>query len=303
MQQANQQMSQLTKNQHYVPAFYLRQWIIKGSKNVACHDLQESKVFNILPEKILTRRYFYEENAGSPNNRIENILADMEGSCSSHFADLNNQNISSVSYANEDSCAKQFENLLNSSVCEAIKTLAAYQYLRVPGAMNQKKYELTPLELNKLQTDYLLNAGRFVASGFDYIKNRFLSLKLLVLMSTGQDFITSDSPCFDMKDSDYCPLLGEEIGRSPEVVAYFPLTPRLGVVLYPENHAVHVGSHRMPVAHVIPAVDSIVRNQNTLVIQQAERFVVANTEKNFVFKVASKRKKSKHVQQEKKLGS
>ena len=295
MQQTNQKMAQLTKNQHNVPAFYLRQWMREGSENVVCHDLHESRVFDVSPENILASRYFYEEDAGAPDNRIENILANMEGACSSHFSALNDLNISCVSYSNEKLCTEQVRNLLTNNVCEAIKTFAAYQYLRVPGAIDQKRYELTPSELNELQKDYLLNAGRFVDSGVNYIKDRFLSLKLLVLMSTGQDFITSDWPCFDMKDSDSSPLLGEEIGNSSEVVAYFPLTPRLGVVLYPENHAIHVGSHLMPEAHVIPAVDSIVRNQNTLVIQQAERFVVANTTKDFVFKVAKKRKKSNNA--------
>ncbi|MBP6733737.1 MAG: DUF4238 domain-containing protein [Chromatiaceae bacterium] len=292
MQQTNQNMSSLTKNQHNVPAFYLRQWRREGTDNVVCHDLHASRVFDVSPGNILARRYFYEENAESPDNRVENVLANMEGACSSYFEALNYLNISRVSYSNEKLCAEQVRNSLTNHVCEAIKTFAAYQYLRVPGAIDQKRYELTLSELNELQKDYLLNAGRFVDSGFNHVKNRFLSLKLLVLMSTGQNFITSDWPCFDMKDSDSSPLLGEEIGNSPEVVAYFPLNPRLGVVLYPENHAIHVGSHRMPEAHVIPAVDSIVRNQNTLVIQQAEKFVVANTTKDFVFKVAKKRKKS-----------
>lgn len=288
-------MSQLTKKQHNVPAFYLRQWVREGGVNVVCHDLQELRTFNVSPENILARRYFYEENAETPDNRIENILASMEGSCSAHFNSLNNLSIFPASYSNEDLYSNKVKSLLTNQACEAIKTLAAYQYLRVPGAIEQKRYELTPAELSQLQKNYLLNAGRFVDSGFNYFQERFLSLKLLVLMSTGQDFITSDWPCFDMKDSDSFPLLGEEIGINPEVVAYFPLTPRLGAVLYPENHAIHVGSNRMPEAHVIPCVDSIVRNQNTLVIQQAERFIVANREKDFIFKVAKKRKKSKNA--------
>jgi hypothetical protein len=35
------------------------------------------------------------------------------------------------------------------------------------------------------------------------------------------------------------------------------------------------------------------RNQNTLVIQKAERFVVASKAEDFIFKVAAKRKKSR----------
>jgi hypothetical protein len=35
-----------------------------------------------------------------------------------------------------------------------------------------------------------------------------------------------------MKDSPDSPLLGEEIGRNPGVVCYFPLAPRLGAVFF-----------------------------------------------------------------------
>jgi hypothetical protein len=111
-------------------------------------------------------------------------------------------------------------------------------------------------------------------------------------MSTGQDFITSDWPCFDLKDSDFSPLLGQEIGESQEVIAYLPLNPRLSVILYPHDYATNIGSQSMSEAHVILCVDAMVRNQNTLVIQQADRFIVAVDRKDFVFKVSKKRKKS-----------
>lgn len=285
-------MSQLTKNQHNVPAFYLRQWRKIGTENVVCHDLKDERSFEVSPDKILVERYFYEEERENPDNRIENILASMEGFCSQHFSILNSLSISPVRSTQEKAFINKVKNALSQDTCKAIKTFAAYQYLRIPGAIDQKRYELTTTVLTEAQKDHLLNAGRFVDSGFDYIKERFLSLKILVLMSTGQDFITSDWPCFDMKDSDSSPLLGEEIGKKPEVVAYYPLTPRLGVVFYPETHAIHVGSHRMPEAHVVACPDSTVRNHNTLVIQQADRFVVANSHKEFIFKVAKKRKKS-----------
>lgn len=284
-------MSQLTKNQHNVPAFYLRQWFKKGTEKVVCHNLENGSVFEVSPDNILARRYFYEEQRENPDNRVENILANMEGLCAQHFSILNSLTISPVSFTQESEFIDKVKNILLPDTCKSIKTFAAYQYLRIPGAIDQKRYELTTTALTEAQKDYLLNAGRFVDSGFDYIKDRFLSLKILVLMSTGQDFITSDWPCFDLKDSDSSPVLGEEIGENPEVVVYFPLTPRLGLVLYPESHAKHVGSHRMPEAHVIACPDSTVRNQNTLVIQQADRFLVANSRKDYIFQVAKKRRK------------
>tara|TARA_R110002124_G_scaffold42045_2_gene129702 strand:- start:520 stop:744 length:225 start_codon:yes stop_codon:yes gene_type:complete len=50
-------------------------------------------------------------------------------------------------------------------------------------------------------------------------------------------------------------------------------------------------SSRIPRLIVAPQTDGVIRNQNTLVIQQAERFVIASQEEPFIFKVAAKRKK------------
>lgn len=288
-------MAHLTKRQHNVPAFYLRLWSPQGNDKVACHDLQDGKSFDASPDGILVRRFFYEEDPSAPDNRIENLLSQMEGQCSAHFQHLYRLPITKVRPGSEKSLLDMTRQALSSETCTAIKTFAAFQYLRVPGAIDQKRYELETSSLSATQKDYLLNAGRFVESGFSYVHNRFQSLKLLVMLSTGQDFITSDWPCFDLKDSDSSPLLGEEIGINPEVVAYLPLTPRLAAVLYPSHHLPESGSHLTPSVHVIPCTDSNVRNQNTLVIQQADRFVVCSRQERFVFSVASKRKKAQNA--------
>lgn len=281
-------MAHLKINQHTVPAFYIRLWSAQGKNKVACHDLQDGKSFDPSPDGILARRYFYEDST-APDNRIENLLEKMERQCSPHFQALYRLPTVKVMPSREKALLYITQQALSYETCTAIKTFAAFQYLRVPGAIDQKKYELETTDLSAAQKDYLLNAGRFVESGFTYVNERFQSLKLLVMLSTGQDFITSDWPCFDLKDSDSSPLLGEEIGINPDVVVYLPLTPRLAAVLYPSHHLHESGSHLTPSVFVIPCTDRNVRNQNTLVIQQADRYVVCSRRESFVFSVASKR--------------
>ena len=283
-------MPHLTKHQHNVPAFYLRSWCPPGKDTVTCHDLKEGKAFDVSPNGILVRRYFYEEDPSAPDNRIEKLLSQMEGQCAAYFQALHQLPIATVGPGNNQSCLALTQQALSDDTCKAIKTFAAFQYLRVPGAIDQKRYELETTSLSAQQKDYWLNAGRFVESGFSYVYGKFQSLKLLVMLSTGQDFITSDWPCFDFKDSDSAPLLGEEIGTNPEVVAYLPLTPRLAVILYLPK-----GNHLTLPVCVKLWTDSNVRNLNTLVIQQADRFVIADQKKNFIFPVAGKRKKSRNA--------
>ncbi len=114
-------------------------------------------------------------------------------------------------------------------------------------------------------------------------------MKLLILASPSREFITSDWPCFDMKDSLDSPLLGEEIGRNPGVVCYLPLTPRFGAVFFTSDFS--TAASRVARVIVRPQPDGVVKNQNTLVIQRAERFVVASKEEPYIFQIAAKRKK------------
>jgi len=286
-------MSTLTKRQHNVPAFYLRLWSAQGSDKVTCHDLVEYRSFDVSPDGILARGYFYEEDPSTPDNRVERLLSQMEGESSSHFKQLANLPISDFDAASYKNILAQVENSFSAETCKAIKTFAAYQYLRVPGAIEQKRFEMG-LSQPSTPNEDPLNAGRFVDSGIAYVHDRFQELKLMILVSVGQDFITSDWPCFDFKDSNLSPILGEEIGNSSEVVAYLPLTPRIAAVLYPKNLS-SIDSQKMSEAHFITFSDGMVRNQNTLVIQQADRFVVADKRKEFIFTIAKKRKKCRNA--------
>lgn len=287
-------MPHLTKRQHYVPAFYLRLWSTLNKEVIACHDLVDKKVFQTSPNNILSSGFFYEEDLSAPNNRMEKVLSEMESRCSAYFQNLHGLSIENNKPGNEQFLVSLIKQALTDDTCTAIKTFAAFQYLRVPGAIDQKRFELGETKFSVEEKDYLLNAGRFVDSGFSYIEDRFQALKLLIMISTGQDYITSDWPCFDLKYSDLSPVLGEEIGVSSEVIAYLPITPRLAAILYPLHYA-PVKGHLMPPAHVITNTDREVRNQNTLVIQQAERYVIANQQRDFIFAVADKRKKSRNA--------
>jgi len=169
----------------------------------------------------------------------------------------------------------------------------SYQYLRVSGAISQKRHEIQTVTASNEAKEHGLNAGRFVESGYNHVKQRFQDMKMLVMLSKGQDFITSDWPCFDMKDSCSSPILGEEIGSNPDVVVYMAITPKIGVVLFHSKFCTNLEEEKIPDVTIQSFSNSVVRNQNTLVIQQAERFVVACADSSFIYQVAKKRKKSR----------
>jgi hypothetical protein len=283
-------MSQITRRQHYVPDFYLRQWS-DAKERITCHDIPNGKTFACDPANALLQSYFYEEHPSQPDNRIENILAVMEGASSVAFKKLFAQPYTAASTVDPRKEASALQRLITDEDADNLSRFAAYQYMRVPGAIAQKTYELQPSEVPEYDRTHGLNPRRFVESGYGYVADRFKAMKLMIFASPGREFITSDWPCFDMKDSPDSPLLGEEVGRNPRVVCYLPLTPRFGAVFFTANFSRTAAQVSRVV--VSPQTDSFVKNQNTLVIQQAERFVVASKPEPYIFQIAAKRKKAR----------
>lgn len=249
-------MPHITKRQHYVPKFYLQLWSNENGQLVG-HDLVSKGAFASSPDGLLNKRYFYEENRASPDNRVENILAQVESAAAPVFEKMN-ATLSRHSTIPSTAAAELRRGLTNQDA-DNLACFSALQYLRVPDAIAQKRRELLASDITENELDRALNPGRFTLSGYDYVRDRFRQMKLMLMISPERQFITSDRPCFDMKDSDNAPLLGEEIGRDPLVVCYLPLTPRIGAVFYPLHFS--AGSPAAPKFIVQTVADRIVKNR------------------------------------------
>ena len=284
--------AQLTRRQHQVPQCYLKLWGNTTNK-LWLYDLKTNRKSQKGTKNILFGEFYYEEDPETPDNRIENILGTIETECAPILKKLNVITENHNNYSQNQTLKKALESYLSSHHQKIIKKFAAFQYLRIPGAVEQKEYELQGSFLPKLQIDYGLNPGRFVESGFEYLKEQFMSLVMIISYSFEDHFLTSDWPCFDMKDSEDAPLLGEEIGRSNEVVACLPLGPRISALFVPKNINNNFRLSTVPKLIIRNASGSQVKNQNKLVIQQCTQYVIYNKDENFIFSVAKKRKKAK----------
>lgn len=231
-------------------------------------------------------RWFYEEDLSTPDNRVERILSHAEGAAATALKKL----IAASQRHTSGDVARELMRTLEISDETALKEFVCYQYLRVPGAIRQKEFELQTTNLTEDEKRRALNPGRFTESGFNYVLPKMRAMKSILFISPGREFITSDWPCFDIKDSPLAPALGEEVGRDSGVVTYCPLTPRIAIVLVPRNFSKDAGA--APRGSALPISDQVVRNQNALVVQQAERWVVASSEERYILKIAKKRKKA-----------
>ena len=284
--------TQLTKRQHQVPQFYLKLWG-DASNKLWQYDLKNLSCKQIGTKKILCGEFYYEEDQENPDNRIENILGEIETECAPVLKGLNDITERYLKYSQVNKLKKELELFLTDQYQQTIKKFAAFQYLRIPGAVEQKEYELQGSLLPQSEIDYGLKPGRFVESGFDYLKDRFMTLIMIVDYSFDELFLTSDWPCFDMKDSDDSPFLGEEIGRSSEVVACMPLIPRLRAIFIPRNFNNNPEISRVPDLIIKYTSGSQVKNQNTLTVHQCIRYVISNKREDSIFNLAEKRKRNK----------
>lgn len=280
--------SQITRRQHFVPRFYLAQWENANGK-VIVHDLTDDSTDERNPKNILWEEYYYEEDSAAPDNRVEDILGKVETDAAVVF-----NKIRSFEDADPNKTAERLNSDLSNDDIQVIRRFAAHQYFRVPGAIDHKRFELQPSGIPDAVKEMELNPGRFVESGVAYREDVFQKLRMLLFVSSGHDYITSDWPCFDMADSDDAPLLGEDLGTKPGVFAYFPISPRVAAVFFsPQLSDVTSVAASLLRTQVTTKVqpDSEVKNQNTLVIQKAERFVIAREISSWIFKIASTRKK------------
>ncbi|WP_440639449.1 DUF4238 domain-containing protein [Bradyrhizobium sp. PUT101] len=194
-----EQMTQngITRRQHYVPDFYLQGWCDDEGRATA-HDLQnlnDKKTFKTTPANVLVQSYFYEEDPAKPDNRIEDILAAMEG----RAATVVKKVIAATADTYVQAAAANLSRTLTDADVDILAEFAAYQYMRVPGAIEQKRSELEGSLLDEAAKAHHLNPGRFVESGYAYIVDRFKKMKFMFFISSGQDFVTSDWPCSERK--------------------------------------------------------------------------------------------------------
>jgi hypothetical protein len=285
-------MNQITKKQHFVPRFYLKFWTAPGENFLFLYDLKEEEIHKSRPQGVLAEKYYYEHDRESPDNSVENVLSHMESETAQVVASINEIVQKYRSYSQERRLLRDLQDLLTSEARSVLKEFMAYQYLRVPGAIERKEFELQPAAIPKNVLNDQLKPANFVTSGWDHIKERFLNkLKMLICCSLDNEFVTSDWPCFEFRHSLYAPIFGQEVGAASDVFLVFPLLPRVLLTLYLPAYFI-TGITHAPELIVKSMSAGNVKNNNSLIIQQARRWVIYNKREDFVFQVARKRLKA-----------
>ena len=80
--------SQITKRQHQVPQFYIKMWA-DSSNQIYLYDLNNKRSKLTGSKSILFEEFFYEEDLANPDNRIENLLGEIESESAPIIKELN----------------------------------------------------------------------------------------------------------------------------------------------------------------------------------------------------------------------
>ncbi len=166
-------MTTITKKQHYVPVFYLRAWNLPGKDVAHYYDLETGKVLLNKPETMLAQNYFYEQQSRFPENYIESILSNMESHVAPIFSELNEIIQNHPTRVHEDRLLGRLKEFLSMNNRDTFKEFAAYQYLRIPGAMEQKVRELYLLIWRQMSLPNNSNPLTLLKQGMILSKNGF----------------------------------------------------------------------------------------------------------------------------------
>jgi hypothetical protein len=222
-----------TKNQHYVPQFYLRYFSV-DKKNVGTYILESEQNIPSAPIKgQASRDYFY-----SDNMEMEKILSNLE-SCAKKVLDK-------IIAAPTEPLSKEDKNtLFDFTVIQLGRT-------KVPASRVNQWYEerarSLPEVFSKMSTDTGGDQGeslkdligepppfpaKYSVAAHDQIRDimRDLSVKILV-NKIDKSFITSDNPV--AKYNQFMERMGQEAyglgARGLQI--FFPLSPQIGVMYY-----------------------------------------------------------------------
>ena len=82
------QQKDITKKQHYVPIFYLKNFLSQNSKKLYIYDKEKKRYFQAMPKNLCNKNYLYETQMDKDHtkdfifpNEIENQFSSFEGKC------------------------------------------------------------------------------------------------------------------------------------------------------------------------------------------------------------------------------
>jgi len=282
--------------QHYVPQFYLKSFATRKARRykIKCYNKESGNEFKENVRNIGMENYFYDKG-GPP--QIETLFADKEKIHSKVYQKIVSQkSIAKINTEEKNNMSEYifYQNERTRSTRERNRQITKEVYFKRQQTENLPNFDDLPKEyqkwllesrgemgqINILFNEYIDEHGE--AHGPDEIVNYISQLEWnLTKNNLSLEFYTSDHPIVV-----YNPIYveGKIIGygsnsyRAEGVEIYFPLTPRLCLILYDEKKSDYrkVNPERQVLEKELAWI-------NTQIIAKAHRLVFAkNNDFQFV---------------------
>ena len=231
-------MSQITKRQHFVPQFYLRQFTDKTGK-LHCYRKKEKKTFSAHPADICFKNYGYEIENPSGNtrfllpNEIEKLFATLEGEYSQVL-----RSVVSKCLASSNGSILMCTDHEKEVLCSMVSNFLVRNLLAVDSYVDHEATQSlveTDQELRNID-DLLKSMNLGSAKAFLELAQMKLFLnpaedgvaRIIIdnLSKLNMSFLVSDSNRFVTSD---CPV-GHVIDNDRVVNTRLPLSPYVSVV-------------------------------------------------------------------------
>ncbi|MTJ06174.1 DUF4238 domain-containing protein [Anabaena sp. UHCC 0204] len=255
-------MNNITKNQHYVPQFLLRNFGWKANKGIFRINIFDTKNFSIRPNQnisqVFSQNFFYDQD-----NSIEKFLNEIETPASTlveqvingNFKILENENNKSLIMAFISSLlqrtpsalekANEFINTnLNEGIVRQLLSLNGYD----PNEANNGYFEFSQL-VSDITLEGVINSMLIQDLNFQIIKNE-----------TNLEFCISDHPVFAYnwlyRDLDHPSVTGIT-ARGFQI--FLPFSPSITLCLY-DSHVYKYGHKNQLITHVYNVNDIEIMN-------------------------------------------
>ena len=222
-----------TKNQHYVPQFYLRYFSV-DEKNVGAYILKSGKNIPSAPIRgQASGDYFY-----SDSMEMEKTLGDLEA-CAKKVVDK------IISAPTEPLSKEEKDTLFEFTVIQLGRTEAQAKvveaFYKIPELLSERWTNIGEPDLGKMLKDKFSDLigespsfpAVFSVGAYAGISDVIRDLDVKVLINrTDKAFITSDNPVAKYDQFMERMKLGTYGLRSRGLQIFFPLSPRRGVMYY-----------------------------------------------------------------------
>ena len=269
---------------HYVPRFYLDYWQAPDKKYAYFHDLDSEKIISVNPRNHLLIHDYYENPDLFEPNEVETLLSKVEQDASQLLRDLVRVLTSCGPLSKNARLAGDLKNFLTTKAQMKLLEFFTYQYLRVPGANEQKNFEALGLPVSeKVRTEHL-HPGMMTVEGFNYTMPRLMkNMSMTLSVAINSSYLTSDRPGFDFQPGMYAPQLGVEIGRSEWVIGMMPLHPLLLISWYHKSSPYFSKDFPQPLVDFSDPQQTLL--SNLAIVRHAQKYVVSKSKDASIFRL------------------